>query len=190
MGRRLRWLLSIGAVLALGDGALVMTWPDARPTLPSHTRAGHGGPQGKASWTERTVTVSIPAETADSDETGCPQSAVSAILGVVIASPHGCLVGRVMPGGSADTAGLKAGDGIIACQGESVSCPSSLLPHMLPAGEDREVELTLRRWQQPGTAKGEEAVCGGRRKSPTPGRSSDGWWPSSAESVVRARLAR
>jgi len=145
MDGRLRWLLGIGAVLALGYGAMVVTWPDSRPALPSHTRSGDGGPPGETSWAERTVTVTIPAETAGSDRRGCPKSVVSAILGVVMMKPHGCLVSRVMPGSPADAAGLKAGDSIIACQGESVACPAGLLPLMLPAGEDRDVELTVRR---------------------------------------------
>lgn len=156
MGRRLRWLLGIGAVLALGYGAMLLMWPAARPELPSHTRRGDREPHDQASWTERTMTVRIPAEAEGTDPTGCPKSAVSAILGVAIASPHGCLLGRVRPGGPADAAGLKAGDGIVACQGEKVACPSSLLPHVLPAGEDRSVELTVRSRQQTGTAKGGE----------------------------------
>ena len=159
MAGRLRWLLGIGAVLALGYGAMLLVWPDARPTFPRGTRRTDGGSPTKASWTEQTLTVRIPAGTEGSegsDGTGCPKYAVSAILGVMIASPHGCLLGSVTPGGPADAAGLKPGDGIIACQGESVACPSSLLRHVLPAGEDREVELTVRRRQRAGAVKGEE----------------------------------
>lgn len=156
MHRRLRWLLGIAAVLALGYGAMVVTWPAPRPPLRSHTSPGDAGPRGETSYAERTVTVTIPAETAGTDTTGCPMSAVGAILGLAISRPHGCFLGRLVPGGPADAAGLKAGDGIIACQGESVACPSSLLRHVLPAGEDRDVELTVRRRQPAGEVKGEE----------------------------------
>jgi len=62
----------------------------------------------------------------------------------------------VLPGGPAEAAGLKAGDGIVACGGESVTCPSNLLPHLLPAGEDRDLQLTVRRRQRAGAVKGEE----------------------------------
>jgi len=156
MDGRLRWLLGVGAVLALGYGAMLLMWPDARPKLPRHTQRGDGGTHDEAPWSEQTMTVRIPAEAVGSDGTGCPKSAVSAILGAVIASPHGCLLGRVRPGGPADAAGLKAGDGIIACQGESVACPSSLLPHLLPAGQDRDVELTVRRRDRAAAVEGEE----------------------------------
>jgi hypothetical protein len=159
MDGRLRRLLAIGAVVALGYGAMLLMWPGARPTLPNRTRPADGARHGKASWTEQTLTVRIPAGTEGSegsDRTGCPMSAVSAILGVAIASPHGCFLGRVTPGGPADAAGLKAGDSIITCQGESVHCPSSLLRHVLPAGEDHDVELTVRRRQRAEAVEGEE----------------------------------
>jgi hypothetical protein len=159
MAGRLRWLLGIGAVLALGYGAMLLVWPDARPTFPRGTRRTDGRPPAKASWTEQTLTVRIPAGTEGSegsDRTGCPMSAVSAILGVAIASPHGCYLGHTTPGGPADAAGLKAGDSIIACQGESVHCPSSLLRHVLPTEDDHDVELTVRRRQRAEAAEDEE----------------------------------
>jgi S1-C subfamily serine protease len=52
--------------------------------------------------------------------------------------------------------GLKPGDGIIACQGESVACPSSLLRHVLPTEDDHDVELTVRRRQRAEAAEDEE----------------------------------
>ena len=154
MGRRLRWLLGIGAVLAAAYGAMMVTWPDAHPPLQTHARRGSDGPHDRIPATEHKVAVTIPAQTEGSDIRGCPQSSVGTILGVTISRPHGCLVGGVAPGGPGEAAGLKVGDSIVACQGEPVSCPSGLLPHVRPAGEEREVELTVRRRERSGTAEG------------------------------------
>ena len=59
---------------------------------------------------------------------GCPQTEVSALLGIVIANPHGILIARAVPGGPAAEGGIMAGDSIVECDGQAVTCPSKLLP--------------------------------------------------------------
>ena len=107
---------------------------------------------GPGSDADRVVlTLVLPAEgeplTASSSGhgPGCPQSQVSALLGIMIAKPHGILVARVTPGAPAAEAGIVRGDSIVECDGEPVTCPSKLLP-LLERGEDRRpVTLTVLR---------------------------------------------
>jgi hypothetical protein len=106
-----------------------------------------------AGYEQLVLTVSIPAQSeaapgeapaAPGGHPGCPKSASSDILGIQISQPHGVIVGAVVPGGPADMAGIKVGDSIIACDGQPVTCPASLLP-LLSGGGPRELTLTIRR---------------------------------------------
>ncbi|MBN1460529.1 MAG: hypothetical protein JXA57_13430, partial [Armatimonadetes bacterium] len=99
------------------------------------------------------VTVTVPAESDPLAEAtsghgpACPQTKVSAILGMRIESPHGIICGIPKPAGPAGTAGIRRGDSIIMAAGEVVTCPVSLLPHIKPGPERRDIELTVRRSQ-------------------------------------------
>jgi S1-C subfamily serine protease len=70
---------------------------------------------------------------------------VSAILGVSITSPHGIVIGGVVPEGCAAKAGIQQGDSIVEAGGTAVTCPSKLLPHVERGAESRDIELTVRR---------------------------------------------
>jgi len=124
--------------------------PVAPPTHPYGPRPG----AAPGSYEELVLTVALPAQAKpDTGETppatgghaNCPMSESSEILGIQIGQPHGVIVSRVVPGGPAEKAGIKAGDSIVACNGKVVTCPSTLRP-LLGAGEKaREVKLTIRR---------------------------------------------
>ncbi len=95
----------------------------------------------------------------------CPQSAISALLGVEIASPHGLVLGRISPDGLAAKAGLKPGDSIVKCDGVQVTCPQTFLPYMGRREQPREVKLTVLRAAEgdktpaaPSTAQGQQAA--------------------------------
>jgi S1-C subfamily serine protease len=125
--------------------------------------SGQGAP-GKASssqvdYEEIVVTVTLPgrdkanatesvvSSTGRKGHPGCPKTESGLILGIEISRPHGCVVGSVLPGGPAETAGIKVGDSIVACEGTAVSCPSVLLPLLPQGGGEAEVKLTIRRAQ-------------------------------------------
>jgi S1-C subfamily serine protease len=97
------------------------------------------------------LTVEVPARGEPLSAGGrghgpdCPQTHVSALLGIVIASPHGILVARTVPGGPAAEAGIMKGDSIVECDGKRVSCPAALLPFLEQGEERRQVELTVLR---------------------------------------------
>jgi S1-C subfamily serine protease len=76
---------------------------------------------------------------------GCPQTQVSALLGIVIADPHGILIARAVPGSPAAEAGIMTGDSIVECDGVPVTCPSKLLPMLERGDERRQLELTVLR---------------------------------------------
>lgn len=75
----------------------------------------------------------------------CPQSAVSALLGVEITSPHGVVIGKVLPDGLAAKAGLKPGDSITKVNGEAITCPRTFLPYLQRANKPVDVKLTVLR---------------------------------------------
>jgi len=107
---------------------------------------------GPGSDADRVVlTVELPAEGEPLSPAGrghgpdCPQTQVSALLGIVIANPHGILVGGVRPDGAAAKGGIKRGDSIVECDGQPVTCPSRLLPLLERGEEPRRLELTVLR---------------------------------------------
>jgi S1-C subfamily serine protease len=119
--------------------------PDAR--APALARVA-----GPGSDADRVVlTVVLPAEgepltaSRGGHGPGCPTTVVSALLGIMIASPHGIVVARATPGGPAAEAGIAQGDSIIECDGKPVSCPASLLPLLERGEERRPVKLTVLR---------------------------------------------
>jgi membrane-associated protease RseP (regulator of RpoE activity) len=107
---------------------------------------------GPGSDADRVVlTVEVPAwgeplaPVGGSHGPGCPTTEVSALLGIVIGSPHGILVAGVRPDGPAAKGGIKQGDSIVECDGAAVTCPSNLLPLLERGEERRPVELTVLR---------------------------------------------
>jgi hypothetical protein len=85
----------------------------------------------------------------------CPQSRVSGLLGVEITSPHGVLIGKVLPEGLAAKADLKSGDSIIMANDSKVTCPRTFEPFLKRGDKPVEVKLTIVRKK----AAGEAAVA-------------------------------
>ncbi len=75
----------------------------------------------------------------------CPQGEVSALLGVEISSPHGLIIGKVLPEGIGAKAGLKPGDSIIKIDGKEITCPSTFVPYLGRSDKPKEVKLTVLR---------------------------------------------
>jgi hypothetical protein len=122
------------------------------PTAPAPRAPAPPRRVAAAGYEELVLTLSIPdlsqagpgaGSPGSGGHPGCPKSASSDILGIQISRPHGVIVGAVVPGGPADMAGIKVGDSIIACDGQPVTCPASLLP--LLGGGPRDLQLTIRR---------------------------------------------
>ena len=163
MTRTLGVLIGIVLVLAIGWGVMMVAMPEARPSLSEVGKLVRptGGQSGAAAhsqdpdaFEEVVVKVEIPpaGQAASADVVmpkggapGCPMKAMAAILGCAVASPHGIVVGSVAPDSSAAEAGIVPGDSIIACDGKTVSCPSTLLPNLKQGKDARQVELTVRR---------------------------------------------
>ena len=59
---------------------------------------------------------------------GCPSSFLVSLFGLDWSSVHGCIIGKIVPGGLADAVGLKVGDSFVSCNGKEISCPSSFEP--------------------------------------------------------------
>lgn len=148
----------IGAVLVVllagyvGISSVLPTDPAASKSRPDPRAAALARVPGPGSDADRVVlTLVLPAQgeplTASSSGhgPGCPQSQVSALLGIMIAKPHGILVARVTPGAPAAEAGIVRGDSIVECDGEPVTCPSKLLPLLERGEERRPVKLTVLR---------------------------------------------
>jgi S1-C subfamily serine protease len=57
---------------------------------------------------------------------GCPRTFLMALFGLDWSSVHGCVIGKLTPGGLAEGAGLQVGDSVRSCNGRDVSCPQSL----------------------------------------------------------------
>lgn len=128
------------------------TGPAASRPRPDARAAALAQVPGPGSDADRVVlTVELPAEgeplfpSGGGHGPGCPQTQVSALLGIMIANPHGILVARVTPGGPAAEAGIVRGDSIVECDGEPVTCPSKLLPLLERGEERRPVKLTVLR---------------------------------------------
>ena len=133
-------------------GLLLPTGPAANESRPDARAAALARVPGPGSDADRVVlTVELPAEgepltaSRSGHGPGCPQTAVSALLGIMIANPHGILVARVTPGGPAAEAGIVRGDSIVECDGEAVTCPSKLLPLLERGEERRQLKLTVLR---------------------------------------------
>jgi S1-C subfamily serine protease len=75
----------------------------------------------------------------------CPQTQVSALLGITIANPQGVIVAGATPGGPAAEGGIVRGDSIVECDGQPVKCPSKLLPFLERGEERRQLKLTVLR---------------------------------------------
>jgi membrane-associated protease RseP (regulator of RpoE activity) len=188
MTRRTKGLLAVVAALVVGCGAVLLE-REARPTRQTPHRTTERPTPGSrrhgvaVELEELTVVVTIPgtggasrpaSAPAESEGRrplvgghggGCAVTQVGMILGLHIAQPHGCIVGSVMPDSPAAEAGLRAGDGIVGCDGSKVTCPSSLLPHLAADADSREVKLTVLRPKRDGEA--ERAEHGERQASRT-----------------------
>jgi len=108
--------------------------------------------QGPGSDADRVVlTVELPAKGEPLSASGgghgpnCPQTQVSALLGIMIADPHGVVVAGATPGGPAAEGGIVRGDSIVECDGQPVTCPSTLLPLLEQGEERRQLKLTVLR---------------------------------------------
>jgi membrane-associated protease RseP (regulator of RpoE activity) len=189
MTRRTKGLLAIVPALVIGCGAVLLLEREARPTRQTPQRTTEGPTSGSrrhgavVDLQEVTVVVTIPGTGGASRQAsapvesdgrrprvgghggGCAVTQVGMILGLHIAQPHGCILGSVMPDGPAAEAGLRAGDGIVGCDGSKVTCPSSLLPHLAADADSREVKLTVLRPKRDG--EGERAEHGERQASRT-----------------------
>jgi membrane-associated protease RseP (regulator of RpoE activity) len=115
---------------------------------------------GPGSDADRVVlTVELPARgeplspAGRSHGPGCPQTEVSALLGIVIGNPHGVVVAEAVPGGPAAEGGIVQGDSIVECDGEAVTCPSKLLPLLEQGEERRQLKLTVLRGAEDGSAR-------------------------------------
>ena len=71
----------------------------------------------------------------------CPQTQVSSVLGIEIGNPHGIVVAKVIKNGPAEKAGIAVGDSIVQCDGQAVTCPSSLAPLLARGAQRRTIEL-------------------------------------------------
>jgi len=100
----------------------------AKPASPSlGEKVGADPARGYEIWK---LVAQVPQEAMDSASKGggCPRTITQSLFGFEYSSPHGCVIGKLTPGGPAERAGLKVGDGIASCNGREVSCPSSLEP--------------------------------------------------------------
>jgi hypothetical protein len=160
VSRGLRWLLVVAVLFGVANIALVISGrkserPDMSDQATTQDRVAPRPatrPADKGPFEEVVVVCELPAigepippVPGSGHGPNCPTSKVSSLLGIAIASPHGIKIGSVVSGGAAAQAGILPGDGIAKCDGEAVSCPSRLLPHLDQAEERRPVELTVKR---------------------------------------------
>lgn len=155
MTPRLRWLLGLAAVLAVCCAVVLVGQANSRPKRPARSPAA--APASKAArppsgpTEEIVLTLLLPAqdeplsEVAGSHGPDCPQTQVCALFGIEIAAPHGIRVGKVLAGSPAEAAGIVPGDSIVKCDGDEVTCPSTLVPYLEQRKERKPVELTVQR---------------------------------------------
>ena len=150
-------LAAVTAVLGCREGAQPGATTQANaPAATPKPAARAAGPAARApvkpsaGQEEIVLTLTLPAkgeklptEALSGHGASCPQSAVSGLLGVGIASPHGVVIGKVLPDGLGAKAGLKPGDSIIKVEGEAVTCPRTLVPFLSRTDKPREVKLTV-----------------------------------------------
>ncbi|MFB3883189.1 MAG: PDZ domain-containing protein [Armatimonadota bacterium] len=153
--RTLTLLVLLAAVAPiLGCREAPQTGATAQATAPATPRsAAQTSAQPSASGREEivvTVTLppqgeKLPTEAVSGHGANCPQSAVSGLLGVEITSPHGVVIGKVLPDGLAAKAGIKPGDSIIKVNGEAITCPMTFAPYLRRLDKPVEVKLTILR---------------------------------------------
>jgi C-terminal processing protease CtpA/Prc len=186
MPRRMGWLAGAAVVLLAGYGLMlaVRGMKRAQSPVPEERSAALTQPSETHDILELTVEVPAVQQEASGGEAaanqplassdpremrlsaarsgqvgaGCPMNAVSLILDISFASPHGCLVGEVHPGGPAAKAGIKPGDSIVAADGSVVSCPSKLLPRVQQGSKPAQVVLTIKRPKAEATAAQSEGA--------------------------------
>jgi len=159
MLKRIAILLVVLAAVALlvgcrettqTGGATQATAPSAPQQAAAPRPAGQAPVRSAAQQEEIVVTVTLPAqgeklatEAVSGHGANCPQSAVSGLLGVEITSPHGVVIGKVLPGGLAAKAGIKPGDSIVKVNGEAITCPMTFMPYLRRSDKPVDVKLTL-----------------------------------------------
>jgi len=121
-----------------------------KPAVPAARPAAAAPVEPSPGQEQLVVTVTLPprgeklaTEALSGHGASCPQSAVSGLLGVEIASPHGVVIGKVLPDGLGAKAGLKPGDSILKVNGEAITCPRTFLPYLQRSDKPVEVKLTV-----------------------------------------------
>jgi membrane-associated protease RseP (regulator of RpoE activity) len=126
--------------------------PAAASQAPAPRPGAQAPARSAAQQEEIVVTVTLPprgeelaTEAVSGHGANCPQSSVSGLLGVEIASPHGVVIGKVLPDGLAAKAGIKPGDSIIKVNGEAITCPMTFMPYLQRYDKPTDVKLTILR---------------------------------------------
>lgn len=152
----LRLLAVVVVVLLAGYGAMLVVWPEARPSWrPARRLAGiAGGPASQqrpsqGSYEQISAEIVIPSADEVGPLEGCPKTQLGTILGVSIEQPHGLGVGDVVPDGPAAKAGVMPGDQL----GRPSDCPNTTLGRFVPGDEARTVAVTITR-REPEAAEG------------------------------------
>ncbi len=92
------------------------------------------------------ITADLPQDLVDAaNRQGCFVSALSALFGVDFSNPHGCIIGKLTPGGLAEKIGLRVGDSIVECNGGEITCPRTFVPLLSTPKEPGKVELIVHR---------------------------------------------
>jgi len=117
--------------------------PAARPAAPAPVKPSAGQEEVVLTLTLPPKGEKLATEALSGHSASCPQTAVSGLLGVAITSPHGVVIGKVLPDGLGAKAGLKPGDSIIKVEGEAVTCPRAFVPFLSRTDKPREVKLTV-----------------------------------------------
>lgn len=161
MQRRMLTLFVVLAAVALVLGcresprtgaATQATAPAAAPRAPAARQGAQAPARTPANQEEIVVTLALPpqgeklaTEAVSGHGANCPQSAVSGLLGVEISSPHGVVIGKVLPDGLAAKAGIKPGDSITKVNGQAITCPMTFMPYLRRSDKPTEVKLTILR---------------------------------------------
>jgi len=119
--------------------------PAARPAAPAPVKPSAGQEEVVLTLTLPPKGEKLATEALSGHSASCPQTAVSGLLGVAITSPHGVVIGKVLPDGLGAKAGLKPGDSIIKVEGEAITCPRTLLPYLQRSDKPVDVKLTVLR---------------------------------------------